>query len=69
MINMFNPEKIYRHQNAKDLDIYVIQKIKETSNDVVLTVAFLLKSNHQIIKMEDVTISKNDFKYWSEIEN
>jgi len=66
---MFDLEKIYRHQNAKDLDIYVMQKIKDTDSEVELTVAFILRSNNEFVQMEDVTISKNDFKYWSEVED
>lgn len=66
---MFDLGKVYRHQNARDLDIYVINKLKENDNQVQLTIVFISKLNNQIISMEDITISKDDFKYWSEVEN
>jgi hypothetical protein len=66
---MFDLGKVYRHQNARDLDIYVINKVKENDNQVQLTIVFISKLNNQIMSMEDITISKDDFKYWSEVEN
>jgi hypothetical protein len=66
---MFDLGKVYRHQNARDLDIYVINKLKESDNQVQLTIVFISKLNNQIMSMEDITISKDDFKYWSEVEN
>ena len=47
---MFDLGKVYRHQNARDLDIYVINKVKESDNQVQLTIVFISKLNNQIVK-------------------
>jgi hypothetical protein len=64
---MFEKGRVYQHLCAKDLDILILYKSYEDSNIFKLKVAYLFKSNKQILCMDKIRIQKNDLQYWSEV--
>jgi hypothetical protein len=64
---MFEKGRVYQHLCAKDLDILVLSQGYEDSNMLKLKVAYLFKSNRQVLCMDNIVILKNDLQYWSEV--
>lgn len=64
---MFEKGRVYSHLCAKDLNILVLSEGFEDSNMIKLKIAYLFKSNGQVLSVDNIVVLKNEFQYWSEM--
>ena len=67
MNKMFIPDKIYRNEAGRDLDIYVINVHNIDEKEINLRVHFIFRSNGNILQTDDITIQTKDVDNWKEV--
>lgn len=67
MVTEFEEGETYT--NAKlDKDIMVLGKAKETKDDVTLAILWVDRESKETTGGDELTVKKDDFKDWSEVE-
>lgn len=69
---MFSSGNVYRHSNAKDLDIVVFAVLEDLEDKVRLRVAYIKQTNRAFFSspntehgLECIYVNKKDFPYWT----
>lgn len=67
MITEFEDGETYTNPKL-DKDIMVLGKAKETKDDVVLAILWVDREAKETTGGAELTVKKDDFKDWSEVE-
>jgi hypothetical protein len=67
MVTAFEDGETYRNLKLEK-DIMVYATAKETPAEVTLAVGFVDRESYEMTNTGDITIKKEDFKDWAEVE-